>query len=507
MPIWLFISLLLMSYPCVAQVSLTAYPLSIPVFKGAEANPVLRLMVNVDSRPMPLAVRSLRVEINPEMIPSIEKIEVYLTGAEPFHARRWCGSTQNIQPQNNISMTLQLPPGQHILWLSPVLKPAAHVGQILRLRIKSLSGSQGEVWPIPATDHPGHLVGVQIKKNGENGIHTYRIPGLVTTDHGTLLAVYDLRYTTSRDLPGHIDVGLSRSTDGGNTWEPTQVIMDMGPPHENNGVGDPAILFDPATKTTWVAALWSKGNRSIAGSLPGIHPDTTGQLVLVKSTDDGRTWSAPVSITPAVKNPAWHLFFNGPGRGTVMHDGTLVFAAQYWDEQKMPHSTLIYSRDHGVSWQGKILGPKANTTESQVVETIPGTLMLNMRDNRGSYRSIATTSDLGQTWTEHRTSYHALPDPVCMGSLLKAKVNAQNKPREVLFFSNPRTTSGRYNLTIQASTDLGESWQPKPYLLDERPADGYSCLTTMDEQHIGILYEGVGDLYFTKVPCSFLLPR
>jgi sialidase-1 len=137
------------------------------------------------------------------------------------------------------------------------------------------------------------------------------------------LSVYDIRYKNSADLPGNIDVGLSRSTDNGKTWEPMKIIMDMGAPHDNNGVGDPAILFDPITKKIWVAALWSKGNRSIAGSLPGISPDTTGQFVLVSSDDDGITWSAPYTITPQIKNPKWHLFFNGPGSGIAMKDGKL----------------------------------------------------------------------------------------------------------------------------------------------------------------------------------------
>ena len=97
-----------------------------------------------------------------------------------------------------------------------------------------------------------------------------------------------------------------------------------------------------------------------------------------------------------------------------MKDGTLVFAAQYWDENKVPYSTIIYSKDIGQHWIGKINGPKSNTTESQVVETTPGTLMLNMRDNRGGYRSIATTTDMGNHWTEHHTSYQVLKDPVCM---------------------------------------------------------------------------------------------
>ena len=96
-------------------------------------------------------------------------------------------------------------------------------------------------------------------------MHTYRIPGIVETDKGTLLAVYDIRYLNTRDLPGHVDVGLSRSIDGGRSWSPIRVIMDMGAPHENNGVGYLTILFDPSNKRTIVSPLGYKGYRLMCG--------------------------------------------------------------------------------------------------------------------------------------------------------------------------------------------------------------------------------------------------
>src|SRR4029079_18482554 len=136
-----------------------------------------------------------------------------------------------------------------------------------------------------------------------------------------------------------------------------------------------------------------------------------------------------------------HIYFDGPGSGIAMQNGTLVFPSQYWDETKkpgIPYSSVIYSHDHGKTWRSG-MGAKANTTESAVAEITPGTLMLNMRDNRGSYRAIATTTDMGKTWTEHPTSEEALPDPVCMASLIKVKVNAKGKMKDVLFFSNVAT--------------------------------------------------------------------
>ena len=487
------------------RVTATARAPFVPVLKGLSANPVLRVQVSVPAGNAAQQYSKLQCTLN--NVADVEKVDAYLTGAEPFSDKNRLASVQPSSTKFDIPVSLTVEPGVKFIWLSIVLKETASINKKIELHCTSLTGAKGKI--LPVKEEPSkfaHYTGFAVRKAWDDSVHTYRIPGLVQTNKGTLLSVYDIRYKHSGDLPANIDVGLSRSIDSGRTWQPMKVIMDMGAPHENNGIGDPAILFDPITKKIWVAALWSKGNRSIAGSLPGLSPDTTGQFVLVSSDDDGLTWSEPVSITVQVKNPAWHLFFNGPGSGIAMQDGKLVFAAQYWDEKKMPHSTIIYSDDHGKTWKGKIAGPKSNTTEAQVVEATPGTLMLNMRDNRGSYRSMATTTNLGETWTEHQTSYNALPDPVCQASIIKARVKVKGVRKDVLFFSNVATTSGRYNMTIKASLDMGQTWLPaNSVLVDERPCFGYSSLTKIDDNTIGLLYEGTRDLYFVKVPVSEII--
>ena len=478
----------------------------LPIIKGLSTNPVVRVAISIPENYSELQLSSLSGSIETKSLTDIKQVDVYLTAAQPFSPDNKIAS---FQPTSlfRVNTNLQLKAGVHFIWFSIVLHNNAAVSGKIQLLCSQITTSADKKITV-TTDGTNHMkrIGVAVRKAGDDNIHTYRIPGIISTDKGTLIAVYDNRNTGSRDLPGNIDVGMSRSTDKGKTWEPMKVIMDMGEPHDNNGVGDPAILFDPVTRRLWVAALWSKGKRSIAGSLPGISPDTTGQFVVVSSDDDGLTWSPPQSITPQVKEPRWHLFFNGPGNGIAMQDGKLVFAAQYWDEARMPHATIVFSDDHGKSWKGKIMGPKSNTTESQVVEVYPGTLMLNMRDNRGGYRSIATTTNMGESWTEHPTSFGTLKDPVCMASIIKASVNYKGDFKEVLFFSNPNTSSGRYNITIQSSLDGGISWrQPNQLLIDERMCFGYSCLTRIDENTIGILYEGTQDLYFVQVPVNELL--
>lgn len=507
------------SATAVSDIRVSGETLIAPLMKGEAASPHTRLRVEVPAGSS-FKLTDVTTHLNASTLETIEELHLISTGAEDsFSASHLAsGSTKALSAETSVPFDVELQPGVHYLWLAATVSHHADIDQTLRIHAISLHGADGTAYPIDASAVESRL-GIALRKPWDDKVHSYRIPGIATTNKGTLIAVYDNRYEHVGDLPANIDVGMSRSTDGGHTWEPMKVIMDMGEPHENNGVGDPSILVDPATNTIWVAALWSKGNRSIAGSKPGLSPDTTGQFVLAYSNDDGLTWSEPFSITEQVKNPIWHLYFNGPGAGMAMQDGTLVFPSQYWDETTspsrvgIPHSSIVYSTDHGKTWHSGV-GAKYNTTEAQVVETTPGTLMLNMRDNRGrtpdnkrkGYRSVMTTTDMGQTWTEHHTSWSALPDPVCQAAFIKAQVAIGNTQQQVLFFSNVNDREHRMNITVKASLDLGESWQPQhERLIDERSSYGYSSMSKIDDDTIGLLYEGERALYFVRIPVSDVL--
>ena len=388
-------------------------------------------------------------------------------------------------------------PGVNFFWISLQIKTDAslHTKIVSDLRAVKVDGKELYCKFISPKAIP-HRMAVGVRHAGNDGSASFRIPGLVTTNKGTLLGVYDVRYNSSVDLQEYVDVGLSRSTDGGKSWEKMRLPLSFGEygglPKAQNGVGDPSILVDTKTNTVWVVAAWTHGmgnQRAWWNSHPGMDLNHTAQLVLAKSTDDGKTWSKPINITEQVKDPSWYFLLQGPGRGITMSDGTLVFPTQFIDSTRVPNAGIMYSKDRGKTWKMHNMA-RTNTTEAQVAEIEPGVLMLNMRDNRGGSRAIAITKDLGETWTEHPSSRQALQEPVCMASLIHvdAKDNILNK--DILLFSNPNTTKGRNHITIKASLDKGLTWLPEHQLmLDEADGWGYSCLTMIDKETIGILYE------------------
>lgn len=187
--------------------------------------------------------------MNADAISNIQKIDVYLTGGEPFSIANPVTSVNPSAASFDLAVNLNLKPGIHFIWFSIVLKSDATIDNKIELRCtKLIDNANKELLVKQDNSVYAKRTGVAIRKAGDDNFNTYRIPGIATTDKGTLLSVYDIRYNNSADLPGNIDVGLSRSTDSGRSWQPMKVIMDMGAPHENNGVGDPSILFDPVTK-------------------------------------------------------------------------------------------------------------------------------------------------------------------------------------------------------------------------------------------------------------------
>ena len=512
--------------PAMSQVITSAevVSFSLPSLAGSPASPLLKLKVETTGKGNPVSLTSVQVTLDGTIkVSEISEFQICLGDAKGDFTkdRKLCDSV--VTPVSPTSETrgyilscpsgaCQLAAGTNTVWISGKINKDANTDHRVGMTCKEVAFSDGTSKKPDASSSMQRL-GIALRNAGDDGVHTYRIPGLARTNKGSLISVYDIRYRSQRDLPGDLDVGMSRSTDGGRTWAPMQVIMDMGndPQWQFDGIGDPAVLVDRNTGTIWVAATWSHGNRSWVGSGPGLMPEETGQLMLVNSDDDGLTWSKPINITQQLKQKEWCFLLQGPGNGITMRDGTLVFAAQFQDTpeaKRLPRSTIIYSKDHGKTWR---IGTGAfdDTTEAQVVESEPGVLMLNCRYNRKSSRVVMTTRDMGVTWQTHPTSEIALIEPdSCMASLIDVDQETGIDGGGRLLFSNPDSTNGRNHITIKGSSGCGGRGPPlSPGLLDEGNSAGYSCLTMIDPEMIGILYEGSqAQLTFQRIPLSDVNP-
>lgn len=344
--------------------------------------------------------------------------------------------------------------------------------------------------------HPNQKI-VDANRTSKN----FRIPGIVETNTGTLVAVFDNRFNHSGDLPADITVGVSISKDKGATWSPIHTAIDYKDLPGGHGIGDAAILVDPSNNRIWIAALRApKSGHPIWTSVKGsTSPDNCGQFILAYSDNDGKTWSKPINITEDVKRLAdpdtadWGLLFQGPGAGIAMTDGTLVFPAQIWGHRggAPHHGVLVYSKDNGKTWTSSKAMPWGGS-ESTVAQLPDGSLLLNTREGGGpATRITARTTDLGQTWEKLNTEPLRQPGNLCQAAYLV--LNGK------LYFSNPNA-GNRSTMTLRISEDGGITW-PRSIVYDPRRCSGYSSTCPVAGNSIGVIYEGTDDYhYFVRIP-------
>jgi sialidase-1 len=338
--------------------------------------------------------------------------------------------------------------------------------------------------PALAAPPPSETV---VFRAGESGYHTYRIPALITTAKGTLLAFCEAR-KNSRSDTGDIDLVLKRSTDGGKTWSRMQIISDHGP----DTIGNPCPVVDRSTGTIWLPLTGNPGNIDEKQIMVGVGTRTAW---MTHSADDGVTWAEPVEITSAVKEPNWTWYATGPGNAIQLKSGRLLVPsvhARLGNAHKY-YSHVIYSDDHGQTWKkGGVAGE--DTDECAVVELSDGSLLMNMRSGGDRHRRATSRSrDGGMTWSEMRYD-ETLVEPPCEASLIRVPGKGA-AGRDRLLFSNPAAEK-RVSLTVRVSYDAGATWSISKRL-HEGPS-AYSSLAVLPDATVGCLYErGDSDPYET----------
>lgn len=481
-----------------------------PVLIRNEHNVLLQLTID-STRRSTAQLQSLEFSLTgTDSLDDVESLEVLPTGpkAEFVPELRF---GEAVKPAEKIKLQgdYTLHPGANTFWLSCRLKPTANLLHKVAAAAASITVDGGNLTVANQPAPVRHRIGIALRKHNDDGVHTYRIPSLATGPKGTLYSVYDMRRRKSRDLQEDIDIGLSRSVDGGKTWEPPKVIMDMGTfngkPQEENGVSDPGIVVDQKTGEIFVFAVWMWGKPGKHqwngdGSEAGYEIGKSAQLMLVRSKDEGLTWTRPENLTRKLKKKAWWLLAPAPNQGINLADGTLVLPAQGRDERGETFATIMTSTNHGATWT---VGAPAvsNGNECQAAQLSDGSIMLNIRNDRERSRAVYVTRDLGKTWQEHETSRKVLIEPNCNASLRRIG--------NVLLFANPQSQKARVNHTVQVSFDDGRTWPEKNrLLLDEGRGRGYPSISRIDDKHFGIVYEGSrADLTFEKISLEELLVR
>ncbi|MBJ2175774.1 exo-alpha-sialidase [Aureibaculum sp. A20] len=320
-------------------------------------------------------------------------------------------------------------------------------------------------------------------KSDSEDYKCFRIPAIVTTNEGTLLAFAEGRKKGCSDT-GNIDLVMKRSEDNGNTWSKLTVIWDDG----DNVCGNPAPVVDKVTGAIHLLSTWNLGEDHESEIIAGKSKDTR-RIFSFNSIDDGKSWSMPNEITKSVKKQDWTWYATGPVHGIQLeygkNKGRLIIPSDHIEgESKKYYSHVIYSDDHGMTWQ---LGGRTNqdqVNECTIVELSDGTLMLNMRnyDRTQKARKIAISTDGGASW-EDIYSDNYLVEPICQASLLKVSKNKESD----LYFLNPADENKRENMTLKMSRDNGETWSVvKTIYLG---ASAYSDLTLLLNGNLGLFYE------------------
>ena len=353
---------------------------------------------------------------------------------------------------------------------------------------------------------PATVVRTDVFVSGVGGYHTYRIPGLVVSAQGTLLAFAEGRKNSTGDA-GNIDLLLRRSIDGGGSWQTVRTVWDEGA----NTCGNPCPVLDRDTGKIWLLLTWNRGDDRESELIAQRSKDTR-RVYVTSSTDDGITWSPPRELTASVKPTNWTWYATGPGAGIQIehgpHRGRLVVPC---DHIEAGHAPLLFTRhlsdDHGITWKLGGSTPRDQVNECEVVELHGGSggrLLLNMRnyDPGRRIRQQAVSDDGGLTWKDQR-HVPELIEPICQASIRRLTWPGSGR-QSVILFSNPASTR-RERLTVRASMDEGQTW-PVSRVLDPRPSV-YSCLAALPDGTVGILYEaGDQNPYQSMVFARFPLP-
>lgn len=318
---------------------------------------------------------------------------------------------------------------------------------------------------------------------GDYGSMFYRIPAIITAKDGTVVAFTDKRKFSESDLPNDIDVVCRYSTDNGSTWsEPYTVAEGQG---VGKGYGDVGICH--SLSENGLIAVFTGGE-----SLWKSTPERSNRAYMVRSNDNGKTWTEPTDITHFIfgnscsdtirKN--WYTSFFASGNGLLTSTGRIMFVVAVKETNRNQLSNfVVYSDDNGVTWS---VSERAcsHGDEAKVVELQDGSILMSIRSH--GQRTYNISYDGGITWKENISLWTDMVGPACNGDLIRYQYNDGSTSRNVLLHTLPLGHK-RKNVTIFVSYDEGKTWPIRKVIVPYYSA--YSSLCVLDDNTIGMYVE------------------
>ena len=316
-------------------------------------------------------------------------------------------------------------------------------------------------------------------------IACYRIPAILTSTNGTLIAAIDERNNSCGDLKWNrnINIVIRKSYDDGKTWSEIEKIIDYP---DGESASDPSMILDQ--QTGHIFLFYNYMNLDLARDIY--------RLMVIKSSDNGKNWSVPKDITSQITKKDWDkdFMFITSGRGTQTKDGTLLHCLV-----NLNKGTHVFgSNDNGESWF-LFDYPLKPGDESKIVELSNGDWLVNSRVNSNEFRYSHISKNKGKSWFSFENK--DLSDPACNASLINYNTNSKS----LLLFSNAFSSKERNNLSISKSYDQGISWENTKTIYKGKSA--YSSMTLLKNGDIGLFFEK--DDYtknvFVRVPKKWIL--
>ena len=440
------------------------------------------------------ALQSVKLNLDgTTSISDVDEIRVYTTGLQDYTNGRFMetatllGSCTPLEGDFECELNGSLLNGINYLWLTVNVAADAVEGNFIDMSLLSIVAETDFCdvkTPSPVGSREIILARTTLLRPGDYNSSNYRIPAVITAKDGSIVAFTDKRKYNNTDLPEDIDIICNRSTDGGHTWsEPITIAQGTG---RFQGYGDAALVHSKDENGLLAVFV---GGQGLWTSTPNVPQNS----YMVRSNDNGQTWTEPKVIThfiygkdctdPTRKN--WYASFFGSGNGLLTSTGRIMFVAAIRESgnNNTLYNYVVYSDDNGETWN---VSKRASIggDEAKVTELTDGRILMSIR--HGGNRWYNISSDGGVTWQSSPSTWYDIAAPACNGDLIRYTSVNNGDDKNRLLHSVP-TGTDRKNVTVFVSYDEGETWPVSRCIVPYSSA--YSSLCILPDNTIGFYVE------------------